>query len=98
MPNLSVSYAEMRDAATRLTNGEHEIVGKLGELKSLVDSLINGGYTTDKSSVAFGVFYEDFNKGAKQTIEGLDGMSKYLTSAADALENTDSELANALKK
>jgi len=98
MPNLNVTYTDMRDAATRLTNGEHDIESKLRELKTLVDGLISGGYVTDKSSVAFGSSYEEFNEGATKTIQGLEGMGQYLTAAAEALESTDAELAKALSK
>jgi WXG100 family type VII secretion target len=97
MPNLNVTYGDMRDAATRLTNGEADIESKLRELKAQVDSLISGGYVTDQSSVAFGSSYQEFNDGATKTIQGLEGMSSYLNSAAEALEQTDSELAKALK-
>ncbi|MBF4580272.1 MULTISPECIES: WXG100 family type VII secretion target [unclassified Frigoribacterium] len=97
MPNLNVTYGDMRDAATRLTNGEADIESKLRELKAQVDSLISGGYVTDQSSVAFGASYQEFNDGATKTIQGLEGMSSYLNSAAEALEQTDSELAKALK-
>ncbi|WP_394769102.1 WXG100 family type VII secretion target [Lacisediminihabitans sp.] len=98
MPNLNVTYGDMRDSATRLNNGEQDIESKLRELKTLVDGLIAGGYVTDKSSVAFGSSYQEFNDGATKTIQGLEGMSQYLTAAADALESTDSELAKALSK
>jgi len=97
MPNLNVTYGDMRDAATRLNNGEQDIESKMRELKTLVDSLISGGYVTDQSSVAFGSSYQEFNDGATKTIQGLEGMSQYLNSAAEALEQTDSELAKALK-
>lgn len=97
MPNLNVTYGDMQDAAGRLNNGEADIESKLRELKSLVDSLISGGYVTDQSSVAFGQSYQEFNDGATKTIQGLEGMSTYLTKAAEALQNTDSELARALK-
>ncbi|WP_242089716.1 WXG100 family type VII secretion target [Curtobacterium sp. DN_7.5] len=97
MPNLNVTYGEMQDAATRLVNGEQDITSKLRELKSLVDSLITGGYVTDQSSVAFGSSYQEFNDGATKTIEGLEGMSMYLNKAAEALQQTDQELANAIK-
>jgi WXG100 family type VII secretion target len=97
MPNLNVTYGEMQDAATRLVNGEQDITSKLRELKSLVDSLISGGYVTDQSSVAFGNSYQEFNDGATKTIEGLEGMSMYLNKAAEALQQTDTELANAIK-
>lgn len=97
MPNLNVTYGDMQDAASRLVNGEQDIESKLRELKSLVDSLISGGYVTDQSSVAFGSSYQEFNDGATKTVEGLNGMSDYLNKAAEALQQTDSELAKALK-
>ena len=98
MPNMNVTYGDMRDGASRLSNGEQEINSKLQQLKSLVDSLISGGYVTDQSSVAFGNSYQEFTDGATKTISGLEGMSTYLRKAADALEQTDADLANALKK
>ena len=98
MPNLNVTYQDMHDAANKLTSGKHDIETKLRELKSLVDSLVNGGYVTDKSSKAFDSSYTEFNDGVTKTIEGLDGMSDYLNKAADALEDADTQLANAIKK
>ena len=97
MPNMNVTYQDMHDAASRLSQGEDEIKSKLTQLKSLVDSLVSGGYVTDKSSVAFNNSYQEFNDGATKTIAGLTGMAQYLNSAAQALEQTDSDLANALK-
>lgn len=97
MPNLNVTYGDMQDAASRLVNGEQDIESKLRELKTLVDSLISGGYVTDQSSVAFGSSYQEFNDGATKTIQGLEGMSTYLNKASEALQQTDQELANALK-
>lgn len=98
MANLNVTYEDMRDAATRLASGHQEMNTQLGRLKSLVDSLVSGGYVTDQSSIAFGSSYQEFNDGATKTIAGLEGMSDYLKKAADALQQTDSDLASALKK
>jgi WXG100 family type VII secretion target len=97
MPNLNVTYQDMHDAASRLSQGEDDIKSRLAQLKSLVDSLVSGGYVTDRSSVAFNNSYQEFNNGATQTISGLSGMASYLNQAANALAQTDSDLANALK-
>jgi WXG100 family type VII secretion target len=97
MPNLNVTYQDMHDAASRLSQGEDDIKSRLTQLKSLVDSLVSGGYVTDRSSVAFNNSYQEFNNGATQTISGLSGMASYLNQAANALAQTDSDLANALK-
>ena len=89
MPDVRVTYAEMESAAKQLITGHQEITTKLSALKTMVDGLVQNGYVTDSSS--------KFNKGVTQTIEGLEGMSKYLTAAAKAFGDTDSQLANALK-
>jgi WXG100 family type VII secretion target len=95
--DVNVTYAEMETAARQLIAGHQEITAKLTALKTMVDGLVRGGYVTDRSSKAFETSYTEFNKGVTQTIQGLEGMSKYLTAAAKAFGDTDSQLANALK-
>ena len=95
--DVNVTYGEMETAAKQLISGHQEITSKLSALKTMVDGLVQGGYVTDRSSKAFESSYEEFNKGVTQTIQGLEGMSKYLTAAAKAFGDTDSQLANALK-
>lgn len=98
MANINVTYADMQDAAKRLTAGQSDIESKLTELKNLVNNLVTGGYVTDTSSKAFDASYTEFNEGATKTISGIEGISQYLTAAADALQSTDEELAKALKR
>lgn len=97
MANVNVTYEEMRSAANKLKAGQAEVEGTLDQLKALVAELVSGGYVTDKSSKAFESSYEDFNSGAREMIEGLTGMGEYLTKAAQALEDTDEQLAQALR-
>ena len=96
MANVNVTYQQMRDAASKLDNGRVEIDTMLGQLKSLVDSLVAEGYVTDSSSKSFQGSYEEFTTGAKTTIGGLEGMSQYLNKAAQTFEDADSSLASAL--
>jgi WXG100 family type VII secretion target len=98
MANVNVTYQEMRDAANRLTRGKEDIVSKLTELRSMVNNLVNGGYVTDSSSKQFDESYQEFNDGATKMAEGLEGMGKYLTAAADTFQQADDELAKALRK
>jgi WXG100 family type VII secretion target len=98
MPNVNVTYDEMRSAATRLTAGREEINAKLSELQKLVNSLVNGGYVTDTSSKQFEHSYHEFTSGASRTMEGLTGMSTYLTAAADTFQQADQQLASHLNK
>jgi len=95
--NLNVTYYEMSDAATRLRDGQQQIDAQLQALKSLVDSLVSGGYVTDSSSKAFDASYSEFNEGARRTIAGLEGMGMYLDRAAQTFQQADQDLAAALK-
>ncbi|MDP9796884.1 WXG100 family type VII secretion target [Catenuloplanes nepalensis] len=98
MANVNVTYQEMRDASNRLTRGKEEIYSKLTELQNMVNNLVNGGYVTDASSKQFDESYREFNDGAQKMAEGLEGMGKYLTAAADTFQQADDELAKALRK
>lgn len=98
MPNVNVTYEEMRSAAKRLDAGRDEINAKLTELQKLVNSLVNGGYVTDTSSKQFEDSYQQFTTGATRTMEGLGGMSTYLNAAADTFEQADHQLASHLNK
>ena len=96
MANMNVTYGDMTDAANRLTTGKDDITSKLNELQTLVSNLVNGGFVTDSASGAFHTSYEQFTKGTTQAVNGLDGMSQFLTKAANALQNVDSELAKGI--
>lgn len=98
MPNVNVTYEEMRSAAKRLDAGREEINAKLSELQKLVNSLVNGGYVTDTSSKSFEDSYQHFTTGASRTMEGLTGMSNYLNAAADTFQRADHDLATQLNK
>jgi WXG100 family type VII secretion target len=87
----------MEAAARQLQSGEQEILSVLNKLKALVAELVAAGFVTDQASKAFEASYEEFTRGATQAIEGLTGMSNYLTAAAKAYAETDSSLAKAIR-
>jgi WXG100 family type VII secretion target len=97
MANLNVTYADMQSAASQLKSGEQQIQSDLARLKKLVDNLVAGGYVTDASSKQFEASYTQFNSGATQMIQGLNGMGQYLDAAAKAFNETDTQLASSLK-
>jgi WXG100 family type VII secretion target len=97
MPNLNVTYADMQSAANQLKAGEQQIEGDLTRLKQLVDNLVASGYVTDSSSRQFEASYTEFSSGATKMIQGLTGMGQYLDAAAKAFQETDAQLAAAIK-
>jgi len=96
MANLNVTYGDMTSAAGRLNSGKDDLVSKLNELQTLVNQLVSDGFVTDAASGAFHDSYTQFTHGATQTVNGLDGMSQFLTKAADALQQTDQSLASGI--
>jgi WXG100 family type VII secretion target len=96
MANVNVTYEEMRAAGKQLQAGKADIESRLSQMKSQVDQLVAGGYVTDVSSKQFQASYEEFNNGARQTIQGLEGMSQYLNTAADTFQQTDQQLSQQL--
>ena len=98
MSNVRVTYQQLQDQAVKLSNGRQEIESQLAALKSQVESLVQDGFVTDSSSVAFQQSYDEFTTGATQTINGLDGMAAYLKTAAQTFQDVDQQLANALNR
>ena len=96
MANLNVTYDQMQAAATRLRAGQQDLETKLQELRSLVNDLVSNGFTTSAASGAFNSAYEQFTSGATQTVGGIEGMARFLDTAAQALSDTDAQLASQL--
>jgi uncharacterized protein YukE len=97
MANLNVTYDDLREAAQRLTAGQDDLNNKLVELSNLVSNLTANGFQAEQSSAAYRDSFEQFTTGTRSAVDGLEGLSKFLISAADALQQTDEGLASAIK-
>lgn len=97
MTNMSVTYADLIDAAARLRLGKEDMNGKLLELGNLIDSLVQAGFQTDHASKAYDEQFNTFQVGAKTAIDALDGLATFLDQAASALEQTDTQLAQSIQ-
>lgn len=97
MANLDVTYDELRRVAAALRVGKDELNQKLVELSNMVNDLTASGFQAEHSSAAYRESFEQFRTGTSQAIEGLEGLSTFLTSAADALQQTDESLARQLR-
>ena len=91
--DLDVTYQDMRDAAKHVVKEKEKLQEKLDGLKKYINNLVQSGYVTKSSSKAFDDNFDEFTRGAKDTLDGLDGMGDYLTTAADKFEQIDEELA-----
>lgn len=98
MPNVQVSYEEMRSAAGRLKTGEEEITQRLGALQQMISQLVESAFKTESASPKFRESYEAWNKGAQQAIAGLKGMQTFLESAISRHQELDNQLSGNLPK
>ncbi|MEU6079268.1 WXG100 family type VII secretion target [Streptomyces sp. NPDC047108] len=96
--DVNLTYQDMEDAADKIRKHREAIDKDLKAAEKYVKKLINDGFVTEKASKQFDQSYEEFTKGATDTIEGMDGMAQFLDKAAEAFRNLDSELERGLKK
>ncbi|WP_129788413.1 WXG100 family type VII secretion target [Promicromonospora panici] len=96
MADLNVTYDEMRSQANQLRTGQQTIMDTLTDLSNQVNNLVASGFVTQQASGAFQGSYEQFTVGAKQAIEGIEGMASFLESAAQAMQDTDQSLAQGI--
>ncbi|MFC6508262.1 WXG100 family type VII secretion target [Promicromonospora citrea] len=96
MANMNVTYEELRGTAGQLRNGQTAIMDQLTNLSTQVNNLVASGFVTDQASGKFQQSYEEFTTGAKQAIEGIEGMASFLEQAAQTLQDTDQQLASGI--
>jgi uncharacterized protein YukE len=77
--DLDITYQDMREAAKHVVKEKEKLQEKLDGLRKYINNLVQSGYVTKSST--------------KDTLDGLDGMGDYLTTAADKFEQIDEELA-----
>jgi WXG100 family type VII secretion target len=96
MPNMNVTYGDMESTAQRFKQYHAQITSDLNTLQAIATQLVSSGYVTDKSSPAFERAFTEFKNGAAKVMDGLNGMGTYLTTAHQALSETDAQLARSL--
>ncbi len=96
MANLNVTYDDLRATAQHLLAGKDDLQQKLAELSNAVNTLTANGFQAEHSSAAYRDSFDQFTTGTRNAVDGLEGLSKFLVSAADALQQTDEGLAQSI--
>lgn len=97
MANINITYEDLRATARQLTAGQDDLNNKLQELSAAVQQLTSEGFQAEQSSAAYRDSFEKFTTGTKQAVDGLEGLSQFLISAADTMQQTDEGLASGLR-
>jgi WXG100 family type VII secretion target len=92
MANVNVDYEALERSAGQLRSGQQDMERKLGQLKSTIDDLVSSGFKTDTASGKFQESYDQWNRGAKNVVSGLDGMNSFLKRAISQHQDLDRTL------
>lgn len=88
--SLAVTWQELSNGSNKITSTRGEISNQLASLKSLVDGL--GGTWQGAASSAYNSLYANWNTSATKLFESLDGIAQLLSQAAQAYEQTETQL------
>jgi WXG100 family type VII secretion target len=90
--SINVKYDDLQRTAGQLVSGREEMISQLTKLKGQVDALVSSGFVTDQASTRFQSSYQQWNSGASNVLQGLEGMSSFLTQAIARHQQLDAEL------
>lgn len=96
MANINVTYEAMESEAQALLTGKEEIEANLTNLANRITSLVSSGFVTDSASGAFNEMYQNYTTNAKNTIASLDQIATTLRKMAQAMQETDQNLASSI--
>lgn len=93
---IRITPQELVDGATTLTNQKEQCMEILSSMKSKVDEVAANweGAAQNAFVAQFEELYKNISEALPNTVEGIAGMLK---SAAQTLEDADSQIASALK-
>lgn len=97
MANINVDYERITSTASQLETGRQELSEKMDALNRIIDGLVSDGFTTSSASGAYQETFTTYARGAKETINGLEGLALFLRKTADALRATDEGIASAIR-
>ncbi|WP_053354128.1 MULTISPECIES: WXG100 family type VII secretion target [Leucobacter] len=93
MANITVSYAEIEQAASQLGAGRDDITEKLRAMQSHINTLVSSGFVTDQASGKFNGAYTEYTASANTVVQKLTEIQSFLTQTASAMRDLDSQIA-----
>ena len=94
MSEILLRAEDARSAASDVTAAAQDAQDQFRSLKSKLAPLADS--FRGKTATAWDGKYDEWDSSAKELMDALDGLGKFLNSAADAIEETDSKLASQL--
>ncbi|MFG1696786.1 WXG100 family type VII secretion target [Nonomuraea sp. NPDC049309] len=88
-----LSFPQVESGANRLSKEKEDIETRLTQLKAMIDQLVSSDFVTERASGRFQQDYDQWNNGARQVMQGLEGMSQFLKTAIAKHRELDASLS-----
>lgn len=98
MPDMNVTYQGMMDAARQIRNFENNILLELTNNQTQIANAVEQYFNTPQAMPAYQNAMQNFTSSAKQTAQSLEPLAQFLINAANALQQTDSDLARSIQQ
>jgi WXG100 family type VII secretion target len=94
---IKVTSDDLMTVSGSLQSGAGEIDSRLKSMRGQVQSLIESGWQGAASS-QFGSLFTEWNQGAAQLNQALEGISKLLTSAATTYAEAEQAITQSMQQ
>ncbi len=96
MPAIKVMSEQLQSVSSPLQRGSEDVSQQLNSMESQVKALVDADWT-GAASDSFRGLWDQWQTGAAQVKEALDGIPQMLGQAARTYEETESQLAQQLR-
>ncbi|MGQ0679497.1 MAG: WXG100 family type VII secretion target [Actinomycetota bacterium] len=96
MPMIKVTSEELHSVSGQLRSGSEEVSQRLESMRSQVQGLVDADWA-GAASDSFRDMYDQWNQGARQVKEALDGISRMLATAAQTYQDTEDQIARQMR-
>jgi len=93
---IKVTSDDLMTMSSSLQSGASDIDSRLKGMQGQVQSLIESGWQ-GAASAQFGSLYQEWNQGAAQLNQALEGISKLLANAATTYSQTEQAITQSMQ-
>jgi WXG100 family type VII secretion target len=94
---LRLTQGELQARAASLRNGAGEIEGQLSQMSSQISSLVGQDWE-GQARDSFQALWQEWQSGARQVHEALQGISQLLDTAGRSFEQTEADVTRSFSR
>ena len=96
MAEIKLRANEAREMAAHVRSEAIAATDQMNSLRSYLNNLSSS--FTGQTATAFDGAFNDWKRGSDQMLQSLEGLGDFLQSAADTIEDVDTEIASKLNQ